>query len=741
MKSTIAKVAIPVAVLAIAVAILGISKFSQSDQDLANAEADECADRATRLLAKYQANVAQIGLILAQVGRQLGEDDAPVAVPPKGEEAGDLVRGEPNSFLALSKKLRDEAGKGRIKDLEQRLQQLVPDASSLPEMPSPGEDIGKSESAMAKGVKASLKRVDALVKENAKLLDQALGQANEALRIRHGEASTEGHVNANVLKAYVLYLQGEVKRTEGLASRLEAQEIRLRALRSAYVSYGLSGKIEELARRRPKQATETLASDKADLETRLSEAKKRSAGLTAKIEAIRKQITEAAAKAEAARKDLAALETKRYDPKQPKDVQRYVDAYAKHAKQEQEARLKAIALKTGTLAGVQLDDAQGGDLLKDKYVNAPGGKRTVVKGLVTLEKEQAEAGKEIADLEALLEASAGRAKRLGALDAKLVQDRKDLLRQKADIDKQVSDLLARAGKRAEVAAEAETEALARLAKAERAYGQAARYARQRVNELRDDPALDDLSEDKDTTPAMIMGQGGVAHARALVYLQQARDLRRAIPVIEIAAAIRVPKVAEDDVKALEAQLAEAEGQAVEAIDASVELIEKAAKSVNKNYRWIPEVSVAAANQLKSMATFGSDSAGAIELALEQYEGAVEGREASPFLKPYVRVLDQLRKTEGRKPPTIRSARVLSVPTTVPAEPVAEPTDEPKEAPSKPAAKPAPTPAPKPAAKPADKKASKTLADLVRERKAAKKSAPPAKPAKKPTKKPPSKKAK
>jgi len=718
-------------VLVIAVAILGISRFSQSDQDLANAEADECADRAMRLLAKYRANVAQIGLILTQVGRQLGEDETPLAVPPKGEEVGDLVRGELERFQELSKKLREEAGKGRVRELEQRLQQLVPDVSDLPEMPSPGEDIGKSEGAIAKGVNAALKRVNTLVKENAKLLDQALGQANEALRIRHEEASTEAHVNANILKAYVLYLQGEVKRTEGLASRLEAQGIRLRALRSAYVSRGLSGKIEELARRRPKQATETLADNKADLEKRLSDAKKRLGGLTAKIEAIRKQIDGATAKAQAARKDLAALEAKRYDPKKPKDVQRYVDAYAKHAKQEQEASLKAIALKTGTLEGVQLDDAQGGDLLKDKYVNAPGGKRTVVKGLVTLEKEQAEGQKVIADLEALLKGNAGRAKRVEALDAKLVEDRKDLLRRKTDIDKQIVDLLTKASKRTEAAAEAETDALARLSKAEKAYGQAARYARQRANELRDVPALDDLPEDKDTTPAMIMGQGGVTHARALVRLQQARDLRRAIPVVEIAAAIRVPGVAEDDLKALEGELVEAEGKAVEAIDASIELLEKAAKSVNKNYRWIPEVSVAAANQLKSMATFGSDSAGAIELAREQYEGAVEGREASPFVKPYVRVLEQLRKTEGRKPPRIRSARVLSVPTTAPAESVDEPTDEPKEAPSEPAAKPASKPASKPAAKPAGKGAAKSLADLVRERKAAKKAAPPAKPAKKP----------
>jgi hypothetical protein len=107
-------------------------------------------------------------------------------------------------------------------------------------------------------------------------------------------------------------------------------------------------------------------------------------------------------------------------------------------------------------------------------------------------------------------------------------------------------------------------------------------------------------------------------------------------------------------------LAESSEVAVSAIEASIKLLaeHRAIKGVNRNYKWIPQVSLAAAYRLKSMLASGDAAAEAFDQALAQYSEAIEGREGSPFLKPYVRVVSHLQAAAdkgvfGRAPASTR----------------------------------------------------------------------------------------
>ncbi len=665
MKPTTTVVIVAVIGVALFGVVLGLSRTSGSDQASADAEADLHATMATRLLAKYQANVSQIAQIRDQLGRQLGEGDTEVAVPPRGDEATEVVRDALEDFKVFSEDLRRRAGKSRVSQLEERLRQLAPDADDI--APLPGPELGKNEAAIAKKVASAAKELDRLTAENAKLLRRALGEADEALRVRVGEADTSQHVNASHIKAYVLHLMGDVKRGEALASRLEAQGTRQRAIRLVDRSASLLKRIQDTTERKPDQLIKRLATEKADLETRLADARKRLTGLTQQVEGQEKQIKDAEAQAQTARKALEALEAKKYDPKKPDDVERYVTEHDKQAKLQRQAALKAAALKTGTLEGVRLDDAHGGDPLKDRYVDAPGGKgRAVVKGLNQLRKQRDEVQEATADVEGMLKENAAQVDKAKALTKELESHVQALSADKAKVDEQINALLAQAGARTELAAKAETEALAQYDKADKAYNRAAQAARTRGGELTVTEAGPEMTSDKDLQVAMLIGRGDVAHARALVYLQQMRDLNREIGVLKAATAAKVQGVDEARVAQLGEAKAKAREEALKAVNTALEQLEGkgAIKSVDKNYRWIPQVSLAATLQLKSLLASGDDAAAAFDEALTQYEQAVEERKASPFLKPYVRVASRLREVGG--PPGRAATRPTSGPASGPA---------------------------------------------------------------------------
>ena len=682
MKSTIMTVMIAVAVVAVVVVILGLPWAMQSEQVRANAEADLHTTKALRALANYQANVAQIAVLRAQLDRRLGQGAVPASGPARGTDTQAAVRGALKDFQDLSQELRNRARSGHVAKLEERLRQLVPDATDIPEMPK--LDFGQSEASIAKGVDAAIKRVDRLTAENARWLDQASRETQAALRVQYGQANTLNHVNANHVRAYVLYVQGEVKRNEALAVRAEAHQARVRAWRWIDQSQGLLDQTTATVGRMPKQRAERLQREKKELAELLSQAKQRLTQLTARAEAKRKQIAAAKAQAQTARKALETLEARGYDPKKPDDVKRYVDEYTKQAAAERKASLQAVALKTGTLEGARLGDAHGGDPLRDRYVPSPDGKGiAVVKGLDTLEQERSQAEKAVTDIEVLLKKNAAGIEQTEALASRLEADRKALDEHKAQLDRRINLLLVGADERAAAAAKIEGDALGKLEQAEKAYGKAARSARNRGGELVSDPSVSDLSEDKDTEAAMAISQADVVHARALVNLQQLRDLRGQLAVVKGALAAEVSGVDQDKAQKVAAEVAKVQEASVQAIDASIKLLgQRVAKAIHKNAQWVPQVSVASAYQLRSVLTGGDEAAGALQEAIALYEEAVDGREGSPFVKPYVRVVEHLRAT-SRPAPTSKPPPATAASKPAPAKPkAAPPKGKPKAAPPK-----------------------------------------------------------
>jgi hypothetical protein len=316
----------------------------------------------------------------------------------------------------------------------------------------------------------------------------------------------------------------------------------------------------------------------------------------------------------------------------------------------------------------------------------------VAKGLVTLDKELAEGKKAVVDIEAALGENAARAEKLKKLTTQLTAHRDGLAKRKAEVDGQIQALAEELAKGAKAVAEAETAALGLYKKAGQAYKRASSSAQKRGGELTGDPTMEDISKDKDTAPAMVIGQGDAAHAAALVYLQQIRNTREQMTLIGACLAAKVPGFDEAKLEELAGTLAGIQEQAGKAVEESLKLLTgRKAQNVNKNYQWIPQVSAAATYQLKWLLE-GDEADDALAQAIEQYQQAVEGREGSPFLKPYVRIVSRLQAAAGDLPDS-------PAPSTAEAEEEADEAEEKpaksdKEAKSEPAEKKKPAAAPK-----------------------------------------------
>jgi len=638
------------------VAVLSVARMSRSDSDRAMEQANVHADRAMRLLAKYQANLAEIGLLREQLGRQLGKEKASVSVPPKGSELQEVVRGDIKSFQELGKR----AKKGPAAELEQRLRQLVPDASSL--SPEPSLDLGQNESQITRGLEKSIKQVEVLIVNNSKVLKQALREAEAALQIQVGSADMRNHVTANHLKAWAQHLMGLEGRNESLGRRLEAQRIRLQALYLSERAGTIGSQIRDLESRLPKQAKERVVQQEAEMKKALAEAQQQAGSLKEAVEQRRKQVAAVQAQAEAAGKALLSLEAKGYDPKNPQDVKRYTDAYAQHAMVQQKASIQAMVLQAGTLEGARLDDAHGGDLMKDEYVPQPGKKITPTKGLVTLEAELDDATKRVAEYEELLKESASRAVRLDEVGKGLSAEIEKLKGLKKSCDEQVSGLLNQADSFAAQAAKAESDALQQLETAGKTYGLAARAAGARSEAAVSDPAVKKLAEDKDTEAAMQLGQASAFYMRATILLQQIQDIQQQIVVLMRAVLADVSGVDKGRLEKLVEEQTKARDQAIKVVDEAIKLGSR--NPVKGNYKWVGQASVAAAYHLKSLMTSGTESAEALSAAMREYEGAVLKGEAIPFLRPYVHMRDYIRTTSA-------PASAPSAPTSSTSQPTAK----------------------------------------------------------------------
>ena len=706
MKSTILMVVVGVISIGLVLAILGLARVSQSDFDRAKELADLHAEKAMRLLDKYQANLTEIALLREQLARQIAQNKAPTTVPPRGDGLKEVVSGEAlESFQALSREMARRSKQGPAAELEQRLRRLVPDASAIP--PEPTFDLGQTEVQVIKGLEKAVRQVDQLIADNTKLLRQALREADAALQVQVGSAGMRDHFTANHLRAWALHLTGLEKRNEGLSRRLEAQWTRLRALRLIQGSAGILAQIKDAQGRMPDPLKKDLAAQEAELTQRLSDVRKRAAELNTQIDTLTKAFEAAQAEAKTATEALAALEAKGYDPKNPSDVTRYVDEYTQQAEKHRIASQRAMALRAGTLEGVRLDDAHGGDFLTDHYVPESGKTATRVKGLETLKMELEEARTEVKELESLLKLNATRAEQAETLRKELTNLLDKYRQEKKGFDQQIVALLneadgapvepatapaTQAGKEqaprrgpgksggyAGLAAEAEAEALSQLEAAGKAYAQAARAAGGRSGTSISDPELKKLTEDRDPEAAMLIGQAGVAYARSLVYLQQVRDLIQQMGVVKAAVGAEVPGVDKGRLQAIADELDKTQKAAVVAVDDAIKLGARNPFKGRK-YDWVGQASVAAAYHLKSLLTRGDEAAEALGKAIAEYEGAVEKREGSPFLKPYVRALEYLRAGGGVAPAVPRPAGTQPTTTAPASKPTTAPVGVPGAAP-------------------------------------------------------------
>lgn len=654
MKPTLMTGLAVVLAVGLLVGIFGLARMTHSDQAQVAHEAGKSTSKAMRLLNNYRANLFHINMIREELGRRLGQTESPLPIPPDSDEASSILQTVFEKeevlaeFQAYSKQILKQAQRGMAGKLDQRMRELVPDASSV--QPMPKLDWGQTPEQITRNIAKAIKQVERLSAENDKLLKEAMRAADEALRAQVGQADARDNTNALHVKAVVTHLQGEVLRSKALASRLEAQNLRLRAMSFIAQSSELQSEISALEARKPTQTLQALAKERTELTALQERAKKKLAAIDAEIAKRKAQIAEARKVAETAQKAMLGLEAKGYEPKDPADVKRYTQAYRELSQKANHAGLRAKALQTGTLEGVRLSETQGTDPLSAPLVPTEAGKEPVmIKGLETLEKERALAADRVANLEAMLKDNAERAAQAEKTAQEVQQGVAVMADRKQKSDSQAATLLTKASERAETASKTEDEALATLDKADKAYSRAARTARDRGDSDMKDPAMRNVSSDKETRPALTMAQADVQHAIALVHLQRARDLRQHGFALIAATKTKISGVDAGKADELIEKISKAQEAATEAVENSIELLGKA--RLQRNYEWIGQASLGAAHQLKATLTTGPVQADALADAVDAYQAALEGREGSKYLKPYVPVLKRVRELSAKNPST------------------------------------------------------------------------------------------
>ncbi len=348
--------------LGLTLVVLGVSLVVprlEAPRLRASRDANLQIERARRILAQYDA-----GLSLDRNYRSLLGDEW---FELSTETLNELL-GNPDYDVAadVNAKLTEYANNPAIKELpglEQKLLTLQYGQAGWPAHKSPAPPTRMNGAGMAtRGSEQYSRRLE----DNARILDQALGEANKALQIQYGDYSTRNHPAANRLAGAIHYQQGLELVDRVLLMR---QDLATRR-------FGLKNDIAE--RQRVERKLDLVAASDIDSEISRAQAEHQSAladvvDHEAKVEVLNQHATElrgrveaAVQRSEAAREAMEALQDIGADLSSPGGFGEFRTAYSDQALRYRQAVSEAHRLERGTLTNAIIDYT--GDYVHGKYV-------------------------------------------------------------------------------------------------------------------------------------------------------------------------------------------------------------------------------------------------------------------------------------------------------------------------------------------------------------------------------------
>ncbi len=614
------------------------SSLLVSDRAAVMAEADRHLERARRLLIKYSHNQERLASILADLERR-GVNITPDRgeIEPLLETDRSLIE-EANETLRA--RARDEAAV-KLRELEERFQAAGGSVDGDVVAPA---TLGGSLAQMSRAVADALRARDAVVQENERFLNEALGVVDQALSVTHGSVSGDVHPQASRLKGIILMAQSGVDYREAVRLRERSQEPRRRFVEVVAQARQLAVEQTLAEQSGVSDRLETLRKDADEIRGTLANLRENVQTLDAVIADIERRIAAAQEKARNARRAMEELHDKGVDLLDSDGFEEFAAGYSELSETYRQGIAEAHRLEFGTLRNAQIDET--GDYLRGEFVPAtPDEEIEIQRGLVDYRHERAVTALSIERYLQALEDVTTNISEFESLLARYEQAASEAAAELENVREQAASAYRLTLERSSASDEAFEQsarkargALAAFKAAVQATNDYTRSARDRISGA--SPAVQErspfklLSEDEWLTgqASNELAQAYYVLASILAHQHETAEEDRIMAIVARAEL----GIDEADPDAFAAVSEAARADAVEAARSAVRELEKAGRSLDNN--WTVAAQAGAAHYLLAVL----ENPAHLETALANYEAAVQNREDEPFAHAIVDRKEQLQ---------------------------------------------------------------------------------------------------
>ncbi len=606
----------------------------QSSRRIVDERADEGAERARRLLDKYEPDADYYATMVEKAG---------VNATESGQSLDDwFARQRPtseDSLQAEADRLNDmlEGSRRRLNHARQELARLAPGGQEVPQSPIRfGGNVAQQAGWMQKGLAAR----EPFAKENVQYLKQSLSAANQATSITDGGASASDNLQANRMKAVALDQQAgaEARQAERLAD--EASQhlndlaatanliARVKGSEKLVAGSGVEDRISAT-----QQRIDELTRHRDELDGQITD-------LEGKIAQTRDEIQKQLAAASDAQAQMDDLERHGLDYEHADAVERFRQEYDQYAKTLREASRRAADLQHGMLSNAKIDPAGG--YLDGKFISEPASAEIeYTAGLDEFEGQLASLKMQRDGAGQILESTQAELDRLNRLVGSLQAEESKAAQRLQDLRETArTQLEAYIAKRSEVTA-AEDKAINTYKQSARAYKTAERSARARTQNVPPGavqpgkPSPYELVEQDQWLAARVLCQAAQANLEAsMVLYNRYSGLKAASSLLSsVQNDVTLSDISLDDIAR---QIAEAQTQGKELVNDAADALEKSARDLRNH--WTVAATLAAADYM--LALYGEPQM--VEVAMANYRAVVQGRENDPYVQPFAQRLEELR---------------------------------------------------------------------------------------------------
>jgi uncharacterized small protein (DUF1192 family) len=487
---------------------------------------------------------------------------------------------------------------------------------------------------------------DDLVKENARLLDDALAEANAAIAVTSGDATGRDYAEAHRLRAVALYHKALTERLRSAKTRADAEQVRQELLTLTRDVVAVTSSKTLTADSKVDERIATVQNEIEKGEARLSQYEKSVAAVDAEIKAFEERLADASSKASVAFNEMQRMQNEGVDFTDAAGSTVFTNKLMALADAYGIAVREAHIIEFGGYPDAEIDYT--GDYIRGRYVQ--GGSPDNVTMTLGLTHAQQRRGILAAKVQREMNARQGLRDDLALLEKRKASYEQMEMAATKTVDETTPIANEAYDELNQIEAEAvaiEDSALAFLDKSMAASKQAAgvsgRWASDASSKLssvsaeaQGNSALKARSDDQWIAGFNNAQVADAQLAKAAIYLSRYKESTRTASVLgTVVGAIKLNEV---DVAAEKEKASEAREAGVAAVTDAASILERAHRTTGRH--WTLVAQAATANEMLVQFGLGDYVAD----ALAGYRNAIKGREDESFSKPFA---DRIRRLEDR----------------------------------------------------------------------------------------------